>query len=91
MERLRLSSSALQGLIVSEQSGFFRVETQDEQSFVCTLRGRLKEEAQSADLAAIGDHLGGGGVGEFAQQRIAVLVGLAFVAQLRERGAEPGT
>jgi len=47
----------LQGLIVSEQSGFFRVETPDQQSFVCTLRGRLKEEAQASDLAAIGDQV----------------------------------
>jgi ribosome biogenesis GTPase len=57
VERLRLSSSAVQGLVVSEQSGFYRVETEDGQLFVCTLRGRLKEEAQSSDLAAIGDRV----------------------------------
>jgi ribosome biogenesis GTPase len=47
----------VQGLVVSEQSGFFRVETEDNQSFVCTLRGRLKEDASSSDLAAIGDRV----------------------------------
>jgi len=54
---LPLSSVALQGLIVSEQSGFFRVDTEDGQSFVCTLRGRMKEEASTSDLAAIGDRV----------------------------------
>jgi ribosome biogenesis GTPase len=45
----------MQGLITSEQSGFFRVEANDGTVYVCKLRGRLKEEAQSSDLAAIGD------------------------------------
>lgn len=47
----------MQGLVISEQSGFYRVETDDQQTFVCKLRGRLKEEAQASDLAAIGDRV----------------------------------
>ncbi|NJR12753.1 ribosome small subunit-dependent GTPase A [bacterium] len=43
--------------MVTEQSGFYRVETEEGQAFVCTLRGRLKEEAQTSDLAAIGDRV----------------------------------
>lgn len=45
---------ALQGLVVKEQSGFYWVETPSE-TVMCRLRGRLKEEAQSSDLCAIGD------------------------------------
>lgn len=47
----------LDGLIVREQSGFYWVETTRGETIVCRLRGRLKEEAQSADIAAIGDHV----------------------------------
>lgn len=47
----------LQGLVVKEQSGFFWVESSDQSVYVCRLRGRLMEEAQSADIAAIGDHV----------------------------------
>ena len=43
------------GLIVKEQSGFYWVEAGDGATYMCELRGRLKEEAQSADIAAIGD------------------------------------
>ncbi|NWF69628.1 MAG: ribosome small subunit-dependent GTPase A [Chloroflexi bacterium] len=44
-------------MVVKEQSGFFRVEAQDGQSYICRLRGRLLEEAQSSDIAAIGDRV----------------------------------
>lgn len=48
----------LHGLIVREQSGFFRVEVDDSGEIViCRLRGRLMEEAQSSDIAAIGDRV----------------------------------
>ncbi|MFN8372329.1 MAG: ribosome small subunit-dependent GTPase A [Anaerolineae bacterium] len=45
----------VKGLVVKEQSGFFRVEADDGKSYVCRLRGRLLEDAQSSDIAAIGD------------------------------------
>lgn len=47
----------MQGLIVKEQSGFFWVEAEDGQTYRCRLRGRLLEEAQASDVAAIGDHV----------------------------------
>lgn len=47
----------LQGLVVKEQSGFFWVEIPDGRVFMCRLRGRLLEEAQSSDIAAIGDRV----------------------------------
>ncbi|MEP7292563.1 MAG: ribosome small subunit-dependent GTPase A [Chloroflexota bacterium] len=47
----------MQGLIVKEQSGFFRVEAEDGKFYVCRLRGRLLEEAQASDVAAIGDRV----------------------------------
>jgi ribosome biogenesis GTPase len=47
----------LAGLIVREQSGFYRVEAEDGQFYVCRLRGRLLEEAKSSDIAAIGDRV----------------------------------
>jgi ribosome biogenesis GTPase len=43
--------------VVREQSGFFRVEAEDGRNYVCRLRGRLLEEAQSSDIAAIGDRV----------------------------------
>ncbi len=43
------------GLIVREQSGFYWVEAEDRATVMCELRGRLKEEAMSSDIAAIGD------------------------------------
>ncbi len=46
-----------EGLVVKEQSGFFWVEIADGSVWMCRLRGRLMEEAQSADLAAIGDRV----------------------------------
>jgi len=45
----------LDGLVVKEQSGFFWVEVADGTIYRCQLRGHLKEEAQSSDIAAIGD------------------------------------
>ena len=47
----------LNGLVVKEQSGFFWVEISDGRVFMCRLRGRLLEEAQSSDIAAIGDRV----------------------------------
>lgn len=47
----------LEGLVVKEQSGFFWVEVADGTVYMCRLRGRLMEEAQSSDIAAIGDRV----------------------------------
>jgi ribosome biogenesis GTPase len=44
----------MQGLVLRAQSGFFWVQT-DEGVLECTLRGRLKKERQSSDIAVIGD------------------------------------
>ncbi len=49
--------SHLDGLVVKEQSGFFWVEASDGTTYRCRLRGRLMEQAQSADIAAIGDRV----------------------------------
>ena len=43
------------GLIVKEQSGFYWVAAADGQTYMCELRGRLKEAAKTSDIAAIGD------------------------------------
>jgi len=42
------------GLIIRAQSGFFTVQTQEDQ-VVCQLRGRLKKGRPTGDIAAIGD------------------------------------
>ncbi len=47
----------MQGFVVKEQSGFFWVEAEDSKIYMCRLRGRLLEEAQSSDVAAIGDRV----------------------------------
>jgi ribosome biogenesis GTPase len=47
----------MDGLVVSDQSGFFGVETADGKIITCRLRGRLLAEAQSSDIAAIGDRV----------------------------------
>lgn len=47
----------LDGLVTSDQSGFFNVELVDKRLITCRLRGRLMEEAQSSDIAAIGDRV----------------------------------
>lgn len=52
-----MSSQHLEGLVVKEQSGFYWVETADGTIYRCQLRGRLKEEAQASDIAAIGDRV----------------------------------
>ncbi|MDE2858762.1 MAG: ribosome small subunit-dependent GTPase A [Chloroflexota bacterium] len=49
--------AAQAGLIVKEQSGFYWVEATDGNTYVCELRGKLKEAAQSSDIAAIGDRV----------------------------------
>ncbi len=50
-------SELVHGLVVREQSGFFGVEVPDRTIYTCRLRGRLMEEAQSSDIAAIGDRV----------------------------------
>ncbi len=47
----------MRGLVVKEQSGFFWVEAEDGEVYMCRLRGRLLEEAQASDIAAIGDRV----------------------------------
>lgn len=46
----------LPGLIVKSQSGFFRVHTPTG-DYTCRLRGKLKQQRQSTNLAAIGDQV----------------------------------
>jgi ribosome biogenesis GTPase len=53
---MRLTQS-YEGLVVKEQSGFFWVETGDGKVSMCRLRGRLMEEAQASDIAALGDRV----------------------------------
>ena len=48
-------AQVFEGLVVSDQSGFFGVEVPEKGLITCRLRGRLMEEAQSSDIAAIGD------------------------------------
>lgn len=55
--RITNNEGTLQGLIVKDQSGFFRVEAEDGSYYTCRLRGRLLEEAQASDVAAIGDRV----------------------------------
>jgi len=50
-------SQLLDGLVVKEQSGFFWVRLEEGKVYTCRLRGRLMEEAQSSDIAAIGDRV----------------------------------
>lgn len=52
-----MNDTLLTGLIVKEQSGFYWVEADDGSMIVCQLRGKLKEEAQASDIAAIGDRV----------------------------------
>ncbi len=69
----------MQGLIVKAQSGFFWVEVDDGKVYMCRLRGRLLEEAQASDVAAIGDHVtisaleDGTGTVESVEPRISVI------------------
>jgi len=48
--------TAIPGLIIRAQSGFFEVET-SRGPVTATLRGRIKEKRQETDLAAIGDRV----------------------------------
>lgn len=48
-------NDSLSGLIVKDQSGFYWVEHADGTVYRCQLRGRLKEDAQAANIATIGD------------------------------------
>lgn len=50
-------SETFDGLVVKEQSGFYWVEATNGMTYTCRLRGRLKEEAQASDIAAIGDRV----------------------------------
>lgn len=50
-----MSTQQLSGLVVREQSGFYWVETDEENIYTCRMRGKLKEVAQSSDIIAIGD------------------------------------
>jgi len=50
-------SQLLDGLVVKDLSGFFWVEVADGTVYMCRLRGRLMEEAQSSDIAAVGDRV----------------------------------
>lgn len=52
-----MESEKLYGLVTKEMSGFFWVEANDGKTYRCRLRGRLLEEAQSSDVAAIGDRV----------------------------------
>jgi ribosome biogenesis GTPase / thiamine phosphate phosphatase len=45
------------GLVVKDQSGFYWVEVADGTVYRCRLRGKLMEEAQSSDIASIGDRV----------------------------------
>ncbi len=72
-------SNLLNGLIVKDQSGFFEIETPDGARYTCRLRGRLMEEAQSSDIAAIGDRVmfslnddGSGSIEEIAERKSVV-------------------
>ena len=49
--------AAQDGLIVKEQSGFYWVDAADGETYMCELRGKLKEAARSSDIAAIGDRV----------------------------------
>lgn len=70
---------SLTGLVVKDQSGFFWVEAEDHQTYVCRLRGRLLEEARASDIAAIGDRVtitvleDGSGIIEDVAERTSVL------------------
>lgn len=46
----------LGGIILKAQSGFYQVET-DQGQITCRLRGRLKKERRTGDIAAVGDRV----------------------------------
>ncbi len=47
----------LRGVILRARSGFYTVRTDDGRDIECRLRGRVKKERQSTDLAVIGDRV----------------------------------
>lgn len=49
-------SSAINGLIVKAQSGFFTVHTENG-DVICKLRGKLKQKKLESDLATVGDRV----------------------------------
>lgn len=51
-----MSEELLEGLILEARSGFFEVDTEAGR-LTAQLRGRLKEERQASDLAAVGDRV----------------------------------
>jgi ribosome biogenesis GTPase / thiamine phosphate phosphatase len=76
-----LINTAISGLIIKAQSGFFTVETG--QGFVvCQLRGKLKQGKATGDIAAIGDKVrikvlaDGSGVIEEVEERKRAIVRL---------------
>src|SRR3712207_2718365 len=54
MTRAAGRSKRMQGTVLRAQSGFFWVQT-EAGVLECRLRGRLKKERQSSDIAVIGD------------------------------------
>lgn len=86
-------SQTLNGLVVKEQSGFFWVEVPDGRVIMCRLRGRLLEEAQSTDIAAIGDRVtiaiseDGSGAVESVEERTSALSRTARTEGNRGAGA----
>lgn len=74
--------STIRGLIIRSQSGFYNVKT-DRGTFVCRLRGRLKQGPREGDMAAIGDwvHItpldGQKGIIEEVEERTRMLTRLA--------------
>lgn len=82
------------GLVIREMSGFFWVEAEDGTIYRCKLRGRLLEEAQLSDVAAIGDRVSfmliendqtGDGIIESVEERDGV-----FARGARTEGARGG-
>lgn len=69
----------LDGLVITDQSGYFKVEVTDGTTYTCRLRGRLQEEAQASDIAAVGDRVkislqeDGSGVIESVAERTSAL------------------
>lgn len=50
-------TESLQGLVIKAQSGFFTVKTDAGETFVCRLRGRLKQGETDGDIVAVGDRV----------------------------------
>lgn len=76
------STTALSGLVVRAQSGFFTVQT-DQGMYVCRLRGRLTKGPRLGDVAALGDRVqitpiaSRRGVIEVVEERQSMLVRMA--------------